>query len=647
MNAAETQVKTKKSKGPIRFEAIVPFAIVVALVIIYFKLFFDSHLRRAIEFGGYHANGAEVNVADVNTSFWRLSFELRGLQVTNPENPSKNTLEIGRIHSRLLWDALLRFKFIVPEAGIEGVKTWSDRKKVGKVKPPEKSDSGPGLVDDAKNRGLEVAKQKFQGNALGDLAGVAGGADIGSTLGNIEGQLKSKAYIEQISAELKGKEQEWKQKIDSLPKTQELNDLKARIQNIKINTSNLAELQKGIQEVDRLAKEANAKIGNVNGVISSLQADVDKYTKAIQQVEQLVREDEKMLMDRLKVPSLDPKDLAGALFGPKFTQTLAQVEKYMRLARKYAPPKKTPEQKAAAAAEKIVPPPRGLGENYQFGKPNSYPLFWLQKATISTSFTGEQAGGMKGLLTDLTSDPPAVGRPTILDIKGDLPEQKLEDVQLKVVIDHVTTVAKESVLLRVGGFPVEGQMLSNTEDVKLGFQKANGSSQLKIDLEDEGVNVAFNNAIQNIDYISGAKNEHVADILQSVTRDIPRVTLDASAVGTWADLRMDLRSNLGEELQKGFSRALQAKIDEAKAKVNEVIEKQIGPQKAQLTKQFDEIKTKYLGQAEKSKGEVTQIENQAKSKATGAQSSGQKQAEDKAKQEIQKGLDKLKDQFKF
>jgi uncharacterized protein (TIGR03545 family) len=638
----------KKAKGPIRFEAVVPFTIIVALTFVYFKFFFDIHLKKAIEIGGYYANGAEVNVADIDTSFWKLSFDLYGLQVTNAENPKKNSIEIGHIHSELLWDALLRFKFVVPDASITGIKTWSDRKTVGKVKPKEiETDSGPGALDQAKDKGLQVAKEQFKGNALGDIANVAGGADVGGTLGNIEGQLKSKAYIEQLTTELKGKEQEWKQKIDSLPKTEELNNLKARIQNLKINTSNIQELQKGLQEVDALAKEANSKVGGINGIVSSLQTDLDKYSKAIQKVDELVKADQEMLMSRLKVPSLDAKDLAGSLFGPEFTNKLAMVEKYMRMARKYAPPKKTEEQKAALAAEKIVPPPRGHGENFQFGKPNSYPLFWLKSATITSDFTGKQAGGVKGTLKDVTSDPPAIGKPMVLDVAGDLPEEGLTGVQLKVVVDHVTSVAKESLLLKVGGFPVEGQMFSNTDDIKLGFQKASASSALKIELQDENVNVQLNNALQNIDYITASKNDQVAGILKGIVTDIPKVTLDASAVGSWSDLKMDIRSNLGEELQKGFTKALQAKIDEAKAKVNEVIEKQIGPQKAALTKQFDDVKSKYLGQAESKKNEVAQIENQAKGKATGAQKAGQKGAEDKAKQEVQKGLEDLKKQFKF
>ena len=40
----------RKRKGPIRFEAIVPIAIIVGLVAAYFVLFFDMHLRMGIEY---------------------------------------------------------------------------------------------------------------------------------------------------------------------------------------------------------------------------------------------------------------------------------------------------------------------------------------------------------------------------------------------------------------------------------------------------------------------------------------------------------------------------------------------------------------------------------------------------------------------
>ena len=38
-----------KKQGPIRFEAVLPLAIVVGLIALYFTLFFDAHLRHGLE----------------------------------------------------------------------------------------------------------------------------------------------------------------------------------------------------------------------------------------------------------------------------------------------------------------------------------------------------------------------------------------------------------------------------------------------------------------------------------------------------------------------------------------------------------------------------------------------------------------------
>src|SRR6185369_6339423 len=61
-----TPAKKTKAKGPIRFEAVVPILIVIALIYIYFALFFDMHLRHALEFVGTHGNGAEVDIGHVH-----------------------------------------------------------------------------------------------------------------------------------------------------------------------------------------------------------------------------------------------------------------------------------------------------------------------------------------------------------------------------------------------------------------------------------------------------------------------------------------------------------------------------------------------------------------------------------------------------
>jgi uncharacterized protein (TIGR03545 family) len=107
--------KKKKAKGPIRYEAIIPVVVISLLTFLYFSFYFDLHLKKLVEYVGTQANGAEVNVDGIRTSFIRGSFDLDRLQVTNAEQPSHNALEIGNVHFGFLWDALLRAKFVVEE----------------------------------------------------------------------------------------------------------------------------------------------------------------------------------------------------------------------------------------------------------------------------------------------------------------------------------------------------------------------------------------------------------------------------------------------------------------------------------------------------------------------------------------------------
>ncbi|MCC7441458.1 MAG: TIGR03545 family protein, partial [Bdellovibrionales bacterium] len=131
------KTKKPKNKGPIRFEAIVPIALVCLGVGAYFTLLFDWHLRLGIQYGATLANGAEVNVGYLRTSFWNATFKMGEIQVTNPEQPERNRVSVGGIHLDLLWDALLRGKVVIPTAGITNIALNTARSSPGRVLPKD------------------------------------------------------------------------------------------------------------------------------------------------------------------------------------------------------------------------------------------------------------------------------------------------------------------------------------------------------------------------------------------------------------------------------------------------------------------------------------------------------------------------------
>jgi uncharacterized protein (TIGR03545 family) len=156
--------KIPKKKGPIRFEAIIPVLLLSGLTFGYFSYYFDSHLKTLFEYVGTLANGAEVNVDSVKTSFIKGSFDLNRLQVTDKEIPAQNSLEIENIHFKYLWDALLRMKFVVDDASINNIQISKPRSKPGKVLPPEPAK--PSKLNEIQIEVISQIKNKYGKNVL-------------------------------------------------------------------------------------------------------------------------------------------------------------------------------------------------------------------------------------------------------------------------------------------------------------------------------------------------------------------------------------------------------------------------------------------------------------------------------------------------
>ncbi|MCM2282152.1 MAG: TIGR03545 family protein, partial [Bdellovibrionaceae bacterium] len=321
--------KGPKKKGPIRIEAIVPFGIVVALIWVYFAIFFDGHVRRAIEFGGTFANGAEVNVGSVKTSFLGASLEISDIQVTDVDEPAKNKIQIGTIRWKMLWDALLRGKVAIQDASILDIGISTARKRPGRVlpKPPPGTQSGSEKLREA---ALDQAQKQFEGNVLGDVAAMLGGVDPKEQLKNIEGQLTSVLRTKELQEELKKKEQEWKERLASLPQSKDLKDIETRIKSVKLDGfKGPLEVQQSIKELDAIRRDVDTKVKAVDSTAKTLNSDVNTYSKTISDLNEMVKKDIDDIEKRLQIPKLDVKNLAGNLFGDMFLTKVKQAKHYM------------------------------------------------------------------------------------------------------------------------------------------------------------------------------------------------------------------------------------------------------------------------------------------------------------------------------
>jgi uncharacterized protein (TIGR03545 family) len=631
-------VKPVKKKGPIRWEAVIPATILTILFGVYFSLFFDGHVRRVIEYAGTQVNGAEVNVGHLSTSLLGATLEIGNIQVTDKNKPERNIVEVGKIHFKMSWDALLRAKILVNEASILNIQALNQRKSPGYVVPPAPPSQGPSALEKAQDQVLAQTQKQYNKNFLGDIAAILGGTDPKEQLKNIEGQLKSDARIKQLQQELKEKKAKWDAQIKQLPQAKELKEYETRVKALKFDINKPAEFAASVKEADKILKEADQKVKLIDQTSKDVRGDVNTYTQAYKDLEKMVNDDIRDLQKRLKIPEINPKEFSQQIFMQMIEQKLVGVRKYVEVARKYAPPKKTAGQKQAQKDERIVPRRRGEGDNFKFPITTGYPLFWLKRAAISSeASSSEYSGNIKGEIIDLTTDMPFVGRPTRINFAGNFPKQSIRGLDAKITLDHTTENAKESMVVSVDAFPVGETKFSDSSDVRLAMAQARGSSVMSASLVDETVKIEIKNSFDEIRYDLEAKNKIVKDILGKILAGIPVVTLNANVLGSFSDFSLHINSNLGEELAKGFQAQLQAKINEAQAELRKLIDTRIGGERDKLKADLDKTVGGLTKDLDGKKEEVDQAIKQAKASMEGEKGKGQnKKLEEEGKKLLKK-----------
>jgi uncharacterized protein (TIGR03545 family) len=619
---AAPEKKKKKPKGPIRYEAIVPVLIICILTFVYFSYFFDRHLKSLIEYVGTQANGAEVNVSSVNTSFVRASFDLNGLQVTDAEKPVQNILEIENIHFQYLWDALLRMKFVVEDASISNIQLLKPRKHPGYVLPPKPA--SPSKIESLQNEVYAQVKNKYGANVLGNVVSLLQGGDYKDQIEQIRGTLKSETRAKEMVADVQGKREVWDKKIKEVSDTSKLKEVEQQVNTISKEKNALKQAQ-GIKQLTDLLKDVQKKYKEVETASNQLQNEVKAVTQYPNELQKLVNEDVNALKDRFKIPKIDFKDMAMHLFAGEFAGYIAKARKYQAIAKEYLPEKKKEK-------EEVIPPKRSAGHNYQFPVTTGYPLFWLKRAAISSKGTADSySGDVSGELTNVTTAPAQIGKPMVLDLNGDFPAVKVHGVRALFTVDHTRPVGKQSALIQVNSFQVPEKMFTEDKNLKFGFLNAIGASTIKATLEQEHINMSWTSALTKPQFLVETESKIAKELITKVVNNIPVIHINGNAGGTFKNLKMNIESNLGEELGQGFTREIGLKVAEAQHKLQSLVDEKINGPKQQLD-----------GQVKGSLQDVNSL-NGIKDLY--------KKNEDRIKAEIAKfqsggGMDKLKEQGK-
>ncbi len=206
-----------------------------------------------------------------------------------------------------------------------------------------------------------------------------------------------------------------------------------------------------------------------------------------------------------------------------------------------------------------------------------------------------------------------------------------------ITIDHRTDQPSEALRMKVARFPTGTYQLSDSKDVRLAINDSVGSSQLVAAYVNQEVTIDIQNQFNGVKYDLEAKNKTVKEIIGAILTGIPMVDLNAKVRGSFSDFSVNINSNLGEELAKGFQKQLQAKLGEAQAQLKAMVDQRIAKERDKLKAEMD----KTIGQLTKDLGvkkeEVDKVIADAKAQVEGNKGKGQtKKLEDEGKKLLKK-----------
>jgi uncharacterized protein (TIGR03545 family) len=661
-NTTTDTKKIKKAKGPIRWNAIIPLIIVSLLVYIYFLLFFDLHMKKLIEWGGYKALGAEVNVGEFKSSFIHGNVQISKIELTDSKNPGFNSVELADVKFDVNWDALLRAKFVVEEIGVEGVQFMSKRKSPGKVAPPEPSENGPGFVDQLQDKAVNKLGKEGENNVLGDTAQFLKTGKFDAQIQDIQGQLVSKKLIDDANTKWKGKQAEWNEKIKTLPTQAEINSFKERFSKIKFsNFNNPQELQASLTEANSLVQDIDARSKQVSDLKSQFDADLKGIDADYKTIDQQVKKDIDNIKSHFKIPKIDAASFAKELFMSYLTPYMAKLDHYKKTAQKYLPPKYAKmldakkEKKAEQDDGSIQPLPRSEGVTYEFPVKNGYPLFWIQKVKLSSKSNAQaDYGDVSGLISNITSNQRQIGQPTTAKIDGQFNKLNISGIKLDALFDNREMESKIKANFAVGSYFLEGLKLLENKDGNISIPKTQASLQSSFDVIGlKNFDIKLNNVFSNVNFDVKAQDPTVNEVLQTTMAGIHKFDLEAAAKGELTHLDIAIRSSLGSDLEKAFSNLLQNKIKEANEKLQAAVNAEIGKLKAQLNQQVETLKGQAQGEINKVQAQINDQKKQVEDKVNSAKkevddkaNQAKKDAEDKAKKQLGDEAKKQADELK-
>jgi len=257
------KVVKENKKSPVKLVPIIFAASITAAVILFFAIFANPLLERAMELGFEAAFEAKSDVDNLRLSLVPLRIAIGGITVANRDKPMTNLFQLGKTEINIKTNAILRGKVYISKIEASTIRFGTERTVSGALpgKPP-------------KEKKEKVEKEKSDEPPLVDLKNFDATALLNQEFDKLN---TPKLYDETIAFydETSGK---YKAQVESsTAKVKELQTTTGPLLKLNVNEIKDPEtIRSTIQNINTAVNSVQASTTEVTAVVNGLESDINK-----------------------------------------------------------------------------------------------------------------------------------------------------------------------------------------------------------------------------------------------------------------------------------------------------------------------------------------------------------------------------------
>lgn len=565
----------KKRVRIFRWEGIIPFAIVVAMLVAGFRLFADRIITSTITEAATKVLGTEVDITGLHLDILAPSLTIAKLEIADPFDPMKNLIETGAIVVNLDRDPLLEKKIVINTLAVRNVTTGTRRARAA---TPVKGQSFAAETMRELNR--FTAQFKVPLLKLVPLDTIKSLVLDPKQLGTVKSALALYSRADSVRDGVRSR-------FDSLRLKQTLDSAEVTV--AKLRAASPANL--GIEGTKALVEETRATLRSLDAararvvnLRTGVETGVATLKAGVVDLDSARKADYAFARGLLKLPTFEGPDLGNALFGQPTIEKFQQAVYYAELAKKYVPPGLLPKPEPGPVRLRLA------GSTIRFPKAREYPSFHVKRADFDFSMADAQGRVATYTLgaADITSEPALLGKPTLFAARRSAQGTGVASLRLYGVSDHRSRVPRDSMVAIADGvklpkFPLPGLPL--TLDLRT------GQSGLTFLMAGDRVRGRWELNARQLSWIqdSSRATNKIQEFVSRALVGIPTFTLAADLDGTVAQPRIRVATNLDESIRDRVKAVFGEELRKAELKAREAVDRIVAEQEAKVRAKVAEV----------------------------------------------------------